>query len=33
MVREIGGRFGREATWVNLWLILVDVMTENYKIL
>ena len=23
--REMGGRFGRERTWVNLWLIVVDV--------
>ena len=30
--REMGGSFGREGTWMHLWLILVDV-TENSKIL
>jgi len=25
MGREMGGGFGREGTWVYLWLILVDV--------
>ena len=25
MGRELGGRFGREETWVYLWLIFVDV--------
>ena len=32
MGREMGGRSGREVTWVYLFLILVDV-TENHKIL
>ena len=30
--REMGGSFGREGTWMHLWLILVDV-TENNKIM
>ena len=25
MGREMKGRFGREGTWVHLWVILVDV--------
>ena len=29
MGREVGGRFGREGTWVYLWLILVDVWPKK----
>jgi len=29
MGREIEGRFGREGTWVYLWLILVDVLNRK----
>ena len=28
MAREMGGRTGREETWVYLWLILVDVWQQ-----
>ena len=31
MGREMGGRFGREGTWVYLWLILVDVGQKTTK--
>ena len=31
MWREMGGRFGREGTWVHLWLILVDVWQKTMK--
>ena len=31
MAREMGGRTGREETWVYLWLILVDVWQKNTK--
>ena len=27
----MGGRFGKEATWVYLWLILVDVWQKTTK--
>ena len=27
--REMGGRFGREGTWVCLWLILADVRQKT----
>ena len=30
--REMGGRPGREGTWVYLWLILVDVWQKNTKL-
>ena len=29
---EMGGRFGREGTWVYLWLILVDVWQKTTKL-
>ena len=29
--REIGGRSGREGTWVYLWLILVEVRQKTTK--
>ena len=31
MGREIGGRFRREGTYVNLWLIHVDVLQKPTK--
>ena len=31
MWREMGGRFGREGTWVHLWLILVDVWQKTTR--
>ena len=31
MGRDMGGRFGREETWVYLWLILVDLWQKTTK--
>jgi len=31
MGREMGQRFGREGTWVYLWLILIDVRQKTTK--